>query len=126
METHPFRAAVEARDLDAMVAQLARRTSTSTRPCRFVRSSGGEAAARVLEAVVDTFEDFRYVDELEGDGTHALIFRARIGERQVHGLDHLELDGDGRIAVFTVMVRPLSAVAALAEAMGPKVADVAH
>ncbi|HEV8153720.1 MAG TPA: nuclear transport factor 2 family protein, partial [Solirubrobacteraceae bacterium] len=95
-------------------------------PVSFRPFVGRDAAAHVLGAVLETFEDFHYVDELEGDGTHALIFRARIGERQVHGLDHLELDGDGRIAVFTVMVRPLSAVAALAEAMGPKVADVAH
>jgi hypothetical protein len=125
MDTHPFRAAVEARDLDAMVAQLSEDVEFHS-PVSFRPFVGRETAARVLEAVLGTFEDFRYVDELEGDGTHALIFRARIGERQVHGLDHLELDGDGQIAVFTVMVRPLSAVAALAEAMGPKVADVAH
>ena len=125
METHPFRAAVEARDLDAMVAQLSEDVEFHS-PVSFRPFVGRETAGRVLEAVLDTFEDFRYVDELEGDGTHALIFRARIGERQVHGLDHLELDGDGRIVVFTVMVRPLSALAALAEAMGPKVADVAH
>ena len=125
MEMHPFRSAVEARDLDAMVEQLAEDVEFHS-PVSFRPFVGRDAAARVLGAVLETFEDFRYVDELEGDGTHALIFRARIGERQVHGLDHLELDGDGRIAVFTVMVRPLSAVAALAEAMGPKVADVAH
>jgi hypothetical protein len=125
METHPFRLAVEARDLDAMVATLADDVEFHS-PVSFRPFVGREAASQVLAAVVDTFEDFRYVDELEGDGTHGLIFRARVGERQVHGLDHLELDGDGLIAVFTVMVRPLSAVAALAEAMGPKVADVAH
>jgi hypothetical protein len=85
---------------------------------------GRVVVEQVLGHVMETFEDFRYVDELAGDGTHALIFRARIGERQIHGLDHFELDGDGRIAVFTVMVRPLSGVIALAEAMGPKVADL--
>jgi hypothetical protein len=125
MDTHPFRAAVEAGDLDAMVAQLSEDVEFHS-PVSFRPFVGREAVERVLAAVLDTFEDFRYVDELEGDGTHALIFRTRVGDRQVHGLDHLELDGDGRIAVFTVMVRPLSAVAALAEAMGPKVADVAH
>ncbi len=125
MQTHAFRTAVEARDLDAMVDQLSEDVEFHS-PVSFRPFVGREAVSRVLEAVLDTFEDFRYVDELEGDGTHALSFRARVGDRQVHGLDHLELDGDGRIAVFTVMVRPLSAVAALAEAMGPKVADVAH
>jgi hypothetical protein len=111
MQLHAFRAAVEARDLAAMADALADDVAFHS-PVAF-RPFEGRAV-----------EDFRYVDELAGDGTHALIFRARIGERQVHGLDHFELDGDGRIAVFTVMVRPLSGAIALAEAMGPKVAGL--
>ena len=67
MDTHPFRAAVEARDLDAMVAQLSEDVEFHSPVPPPVRRAGD--AARVLEAVLGTFEDFRYVDELEGDGT---------------------------------------------------------
>ncbi|HSD79622.1 MAG TPA: nuclear transport factor 2 family protein [Solirubrobacteraceae bacterium] len=118
--SHPFRAAVEARDADAMAALLAEDALLHS-PVAF-RPFAGRAAIRELFGVLlETFDDFRYVDELEGDGTHALIFRARVGDRQVEGLDHLRLGPDGRITDFTVMVRPLSAAIALAEAVGPRV-----
>jgi hypothetical protein len=123
MDVHAFRTAVEARDLEAMIDALSDDVTFHS-PIAFRPFEGREVVSQVLGHVIETFEDFRYVDELGGDGTHALIFRARVGERQVHGLDHFEFDGDGRIAVFTVMVRPLSAAVALAEAMGPKVADL--
>ncbi|HEY5183955.1 MAG TPA: hypothetical protein VIM19_03400 [Actinomycetes bacterium] len=71
------------------------------------------------------FERFRYVDELVGDGTHALVFTAAVAGHEMHGLDHLRLAGDGLVAELTVMVRPLSAVVALAEAMGPRVSHLA-
>jgi hypothetical protein len=48
----------------------------------------------------------------------ALVFEARIGDRQVQGLDLLRFDDDGLIENFTVMVRPLSGAMALAEAVG--------
>jgi hypothetical protein len=81
-----------------------------------------ETVGALLRLVFETFEDFRYTDELQGaDGTHALIFRARVGEREVEGLDLLRDDADGRVADFTVMIRPLSGLLALAQALGPKV-----
>lgn len=48
---------------------------------------------------------------------HALVFHARVGERQIEGSDFVHLDDDGSIDELTVMVRPLSAALALAEAM---------
>jgi hypothetical protein len=42
-------------------------------------------------------------------------------------MDHLRLDDDGRIAGLTVMVRPLSGLMALAEAMAARIqADTGH
>ena len=75
----------------------------------------------LLRAVFEVFEDFRYVDELaSADGGHALIFAARVGDRQLEGMDLLYDDAAGRITRFTVMVRPLSGALALAEAMKAK------
>jgi hypothetical protein len=122
---HPFRAAVEARDMDAGLALFAD-DATLDSPVAFKPFVGIEQVSVVLRAVFETFEGFRYTDELEGaDGTHALIFEARVGEKSVQGLDLIRENADGRIANLTVMVRPMSGVIALAEAMAPKVGHLA-
>ena len=59
-------------------------------------------------------------DELVGDGTHALIFRTHVADREVEGLDLLRMDGDGMIHDFTVMVRPRSGVEALMQEVGSR------
>jgi hypothetical protein len=116
-----FRAAVEARDLVAMIDTLAPDVVFNS-PVAFEPFEGRDTVGKVLEAVLNTLEDFRYTDELDGDDLHALVFRARVGDKQVEGIDLLRMDADGRIADFTVMVRPASGLIALAEAMAPKVA----
>ena len=65
------------------------------------------------------FEDFRYTHELAGDGVHGLLFEARVGDRSLQGIDLLRPDANGRIAEFTVMIRPASGLIAVAERMGP-------
>jgi SnoaL-like protein len=116
----PFRDAVLRSDHPAMVDALADEVVFNS-PVAFQPFEGRDAVGQVLAAVMETFEDFRYVDELAGDTSHALIFEARVGDKQVQGIDLLRFDADGKIDDFTVMVRPLSATIALAEAMGPKV-----
>ena len=54
------------------------------------------------------------------EGSHALIFNARVGDKSVQGLDLLRTDDSGRITNLTVMIRPLSGLIALAEAMAPE------
>lgn len=122
--SHPFRAAVESGDLQAMAALLSPDVVFMS-PVAFKPFTGREDVSEVLGQVFQVFEDFTYIDELEGDGTHALVFSATVGGRAVQGLDHLRFDDDGLISEFTVMVRPLSGVIALAEAMGPRVAHIA-
>jgi hypothetical protein len=119
-----FRTAVEAGHIDGMVELLAP-TVVFNSPVTFEPFRGSETVAVVLRGVFDVFEEFRYVDALDGDELHALVFEARVGEREVTGIDLFRATKDGRIAELTVMVRPLSGVAALAEAMAPKVAGLA-
>jgi hypothetical protein len=122
---HPFRAAVEAGDIDAGLALFAD-DATLDSPVAFKPFVGIEAVSVVLRAVFETFENFHYTDELEGpDGTHALIFEARVGDRSVQGLDLIRMDDSGRITNLTVMIRPLSGLTALAEAMAAKVGHLA-
>ena len=121
--THPVRTAIEARDLDALSALLAEDVVFNS-PVAFHQYTGRATVTELLRNVMEVFTDFHYVDELVGDGSHALIFSAGVGGRTVLGLDHLRFDADGLVSEFTVMVRPLSGVIALAEAMGPRVAHL--
>jgi hypothetical protein len=122
---HPFRAAVEAGDIDAGLALFAD-DATLDSPVAFKPFVGIEQVSLVLRAVFETFEDFQYTDEFgDPDGSHALIFRARVGDKAVQGLDLIRSDDSGRIQNLTVMVRPLSGLIALAEAMAPKVGHLA-
>jgi len=114
-----FRAAVESRDLGRMEAALAPDVVFRS-PAVFKPYEGRDAVMHLLRTVVEVFEDFEYTDELVGEGTHALVFRARVGERMVEGLDHLTVDADGLVTELVVMVRPLSGMMALAEAMAER------
>jgi hypothetical protein len=114
-----FRRAVETEDLDAMAAALASDVVFRS-PIVFRPYEGREAVMGLLSLVAQVFEDFRYVDELHGEGTICLLFRARVGDRELEGLDYLRLGPDGLVTELTVMVRPLSGAHALASAMEVK------
>jgi hypothetical protein len=92
-------------------------------PATFHPFVGRETVAQLLALVAQTFEDFRYTDELQADGAHALIFRASISGKELEGIDLLRFDPQGLIADFTVMLRPLSGLVPFAQAMGEKVAQ---
>jgi ketosteroid isomerase-like protein len=120
---HPFRAAIEARDLDAAVALL-HEDVVFRSPVVFTPYQGREAMRQILTAVMEVFEDFRYVCEIGAAAArdHALVFEAKVGEKQLEGCDFIQVDEDGAIKEFTVMVRPLSATLTLAEAMKARLA----
>ncbi|MBX7550814.1 nuclear transport factor 2 family protein [Streptomyces sp. NPDC088560] len=116
-----FREAVEAGDIDAAVALLAEDVVFSS-PVVFKPYPGRAITAAILRTVSQVFEDFRYVREIGApDGAdHALVFRARVGDRELTGCDFIHVNEDGLIDDFMVMVRPLSGAHALAEAMGAR------
>jgi len=117
-----FREAVERGDIDAVGALLAPDVVFHS-PATFHPFVGRETVVALLSIVGQTVEDFRYTDELQADGAHALIFRASVAGRELEGIDLLRFDADGLIADFTVMVRPLSGLIPFAQAMGEKVAQ---
>jgi hypothetical protein len=115
-----FKQAVEARDFDAAIECLASDVVFNS-PVAHTPFEGKETVGQVLRAVSETFEDFEYTDAFDNGDTHALVFRARVGDKQLEGLDLLRMNGDGLIEHFTVMVRPASGLMALGQAMAPKV-----
>lgn len=117
-----FRAAVEARDAGAMEAALHPDVRFNS-PAVFRPYEGREAVMGVLRHVLEVFDTLDYTDELTGeDATHGLVFSATVGDKQVQGWDYLRHDADGLVTELTVMVRPLSGLIALAEAMGARLA----
>ncbi|WP_369255479.1 nuclear transport factor 2 family protein [Streptomyces sp. R35] len=116
---HSFRKAVEAGDFAAIEEMLAEDV-VFTSPVAFKPYPGKAITAAILRGVSRVFTDFRYVREIAGaDGRdHALVFEAKVGDKQLTGCDFLHFDEDGRIDDFMVMVRPLTAAQALSEAMG--------
>jgi limonene-1,2-epoxide hydrolase len=115
---HPFRRAIEARDLDAAVA-LMREDVVFRSPAVFKPYQGRDAVRRLLEAVMAVFEDFRYTREIGAEDArdHALVFETRVGDKQIEGCDFIHLDEHGAISELMVMVRPMSGMLTLAEAM---------
>jgi hypothetical protein len=119
MSPHPFRAAVERRDLNAMVEQLAPDVVFHS-PVVFRPYEGRDQVSVLLGAVVEVLEDFRYTDEVSDGGTTVLIFEARVGDREVQGMDLVRMNAAGAIEDFTVMIRPLSAALAVRDAMAER------
>jgi limonene-1,2-epoxide hydrolase len=113
-----FRAAVEARDFDAAAALLAEDVVFRS-PIVHQPYEGRDAAAALLRGVSQVFEDFRYERSIGAPDAadHALVFKARIGDRELEGCDFLHENADGLIDEFVVMVRPLTGAHALAEGM---------
>ncbi|MDW5598087.1 nuclear transport factor 2 family protein [Conexibacter stalactiti] len=116
-----FREAVEARDMAAVEAMLADEVVFRS-PVAFKPYPGKAITAAILRAVVEVFEDFRYVREIhDASGVdHALIFEATVDGLSITGCDFLRYDDAGRIVDFMVMVRPLRAAEALAARMGER------
>jgi hypothetical protein len=115
---HPFRAAIESRDLDALLALFSDEVEFRS-PVVFKPYRGPAAVGEILTAVSQVFEDFSYTREIGAPDSpdHALVFQARIGDKQIEGCDFLHADESGSIDELTVMVRPLSGALALADAM---------
>lgn len=114
-----FRGAIERRDIDAAVALFAEDARFRS-PVVHAPYVGREPLRTILDAILTVVEDFRYVGSYsgtyEGDDGHVLEFAARVGDRELHGVDLLRAR-DGVLTELTVMVRPFSAVTALRERM---------
>ncbi len=119
----PFVDAVHSFDADAMKATLAEDV-TFWSPVSFKPYEGKEMVGTILtEGPFKIFQDFEYVHRIEDTEQRVatLIFRATVnGGRAVDGLDLITFDADGLVSELTVMLRPMSGVQAMAEAMGKR------
>jgi hypothetical protein len=114
--THPFGAAIEAGDEDAALATIAENVVFRS-PAVYRTYEGKATVAALLKAVATVFENFRYTNEWRDGATTILAFEANVGDRELQGVDILEENEAGEIEKFTVIIRPLSGLQAVAQAM---------
>jgi ketosteroid isomerase-like protein len=114
---------IESRDLAALPALL-HPDAVFRSPAAFKPYRGAPAVALILRTVAGVFADFAYERQFvtaEGFDV-ALEFRARVGDRELKGVDLIRFDADGRIVDVEVMIRPASGLQALADEMGRRLA----
>jgi hypothetical protein len=83
---------------------------------------GAPVVSMILNTVMNVFEDFTYYRELAtADGLNVILeFSAKVGEKELKGIDMIRFNEQGKIVEFEVMVRPLSGLQALGEQMGQR------
>lgn len=117
--THPFGLAIQAGNEDAAIATLADDIEFRS-PAVYKPYHGKEQVEGILRLVATVFENFRYTNEWRDGATTILFFEANVGDRALQGVDILEENEAGQIAMFTVMIRPLSGLQAVAGTMAAR------
>jgi SnoaL-like domain len=114
--------ALESKDEAAVEALLAPDVVFRS-PAVFKPYAGREATLVFLRAAMAVLEDFRYVRTFTEDGErgHVMMFEATVGGRSVEGVDVVRVGDDGLVTEFRVIMRPLTGLVAMAEAMAPLV-----
>jgi hypothetical protein len=116
MRSDAFRAAAEAKDF-SQIDELFSEAVVFRSPMVYKPYEGREALNVLLTAIARVFEDFRYLEHVENDDVAVLFFQARVGDRELQGVDILRFGDDDRIVEMTVMVRPMSGLVAVGERM---------
>ena len=120
MKSDSFTQAVEAEDPQALTDALAEEVVFRS-PAVFKPYEGRSVVSAILtQGAMRVLEDFRYTDKLEEGEVATLLFEARVGDRLLNGLDVLRFDEAGKVRELMVMVRPLSGLNALADAMAKR------
>ena len=85
--------------------------------------ASAQAVVLVLNTAYQVFENFTYHRELATDDGLSVVleFSANVGDKQLKGIDFIRFNEAGKIVDFEVMVRPLSGLQALGEAMGARI-----
>lgn len=115
---------VARRDLSAL-ARIVHPDAVFRSPMAIHPYQPAAALILVLSTVIQVFEDFTYHRQLASDdGLNVVLeFSARVGDKQLKGIDLVRFNEDGQIVEFEVMVRPLSGLQALGAEMGARLAE---
>jgi len=116
-----WHAMVASKDLAALDA-IVHPNAVFRSPMAFKPYQSAQAVTLLLRTVLTVFEDFTYHRQLVSpDGLSVVLeFSARVGDKQLKGIDLVQFDAEGLIVDFEVMIRPMSGLAALGAEMGAR------
>lgn len=115
----PFRAAVESKDFDRVVGTLSASVAFRS-PVVFGPYEGRDVVAALLRVVGQVLApELAYQWQVHDGDREILCFTSRVGDREVEGVDLVRYDDQGQVAELVVMMRPLSALVALRDAVAP-------
>jgi hypothetical protein len=118
----PFRTAVESKDFTALEETLAEDVHFRS-PVVFAPYDGRDAVGALLRVVGEVIgPNLRYEWQVRDGEREVLCFRTLVDGREVEGVDLLRYDEHGLVAELVVMMRPLSALNAVRDAIGAKLA----
>jgi hypothetical protein len=114
---------VARRDMSGLGA-IVHADATFRSPMAFKPYHSAQAVTLIISTVMTVFEDFAYHRELVSeDGLSVVLeFSARVGDKNLKGIDLIAFDEDGKIVDFEVMVRPFNGLQALGAEMGARLA----
>jgi hypothetical protein len=123
MSPSPFRAAVESKDFERVIATLAPDVHFRS-PAVHPPYEGREAVGALLRIVGDVLGPaLVYQWQVRDGAREVLCFTSRVGDRDVEGVDLLRYAEDGQVAELVVMLRPLSGLLAVRDAIGARLAS---
>jgi hypothetical protein len=115
---------VAAADL-SQVASLCAPDAVFRSPVAHKPYRGAELVAAFLQNATQTFSDFRYHRTfVSGERDVVLEFSAKVGDKELKGIDMITFDAAGRIVDFEVMVRPATALQALGAEMARRMTPI--
>jgi hypothetical protein len=105
------------------VASLCAPDAVFRSPVAHTPYRGAELVAAFLQQAAGAFSDFRYHRIFTGGERDAVLeFSAKVGGKDLTGIDMIHFDEAGRIVDFEVMVRPASGLQALGAEMARRMA----
>jgi hypothetical protein len=112
IHVHAFTAAMQRKDLDAMLSHMRDDVHLLT-PLVSEPFQGKIAIRPVVEALLAVVDSFEFLELMEGPQHVSEFFRVTVGSLVLDGMDYWRLDEDGLIQEMTVLWRPLPAIVAL-------------
>jgi acyl-CoA synthetase (NDP forming) len=108
----PLRAAMEARDLGAVVDSFAPDAVLRSPLTGKLAFTGREQIGAVTAVILEEFRDLRYTHEMRRGDIAFLVSRARVGDEDIETAEYMRLGPDNKIQELTVFFRPLPATTA--------------
>jgi hypothetical protein len=109
---HAFTAAMQRKDLDAMLSHMSDDVRLQT-PLVSEPFQGKASIRPVVEALLAVVDSFEFLELMEGPKHVSEFFKVTVGSLTLDGMDYWRLDEEGLIQEMTVLWRPLPAILAV-------------